>query len=114
MIYKVNDGMQITIRKASIVQSMDEITRLSSGTIFEADTVSKTDNTHWVRVTKCDTNTKAVGYFGAIMYPNSLGIGKVFATEIVTDPELPSPEVFPTSFILTAPDGSQAEYERIM
>lgn len=111
--YKVRSGMEITIRKAALVQPNDEITRLGSGTVFEAETVgTPTSNTHWVRVTKCDTNPKAVGYFGAVMYPNSLGLGKVFADVIEETPPSPPPPtpMFPESFILTDPSGAQAEY----
>lgn len=108
MKFKVKDGMQITIRKAALVQSGDEITRLASGTLFEAETIGiPTYNTWWVRVLKCEGNPKAVGYYGAVIYPNSSGEPKIFAT-VIEEPPAPVGDAIVKAVIYFA-DGTSKE-----
>lgn len=113
MIFKVKDGMTITIRRSASVQPLDEITRLSSGTIFEAETAgTPTENTWWVRVLKCEENPAAVSYFGAVVYPNALGFPKIFA-EVAEDPT-PLPEPDPIVHPIRAVVSNEDDNHRII
>lgn len=102
MLIKVQEGKKISVRQKAIVEA-PKIWELPGGTEFEGETAKKNSLEHWVKITKCDVFPKAVGGYGAIMYPNMAGVAQSFATFVGEDPST-DPQLVHT--ITTYSDGS--------